>query len=242
MKTEFTRSLGFLLLAAMFWMTVGQPASAATVSLKVETVEAGGPSVETPIATGPCEGLGALQFDLTYDPTVVEPESVEPGSALPNGMVEFKVKKPGVLGIALISSAPVDGSGTLLNVRFKPVAVAGGSTALGISGEKAWDFKNHLEMLVVAEPGTLRLTSGDSVAGSLPKNDLMIPLLIGATGLVLAILIIALARRGRNARAAAPSKSASNPSDGVFCEQCGARYGSGARFCPGCGRPINPPA
>jgi ribosomal protein L40E len=220
-----------------------QTASAATVSLKVETIEGSGSSIETPISTGSCQGLGALQFDLTYDPTIVEPEWVETGSALPNGLVESKVKAPGLLGIALISSVPVSKSGELLKVRFKPLATEGSSTDLEITGETAWDYENNLEMLVTTEAGSLSLTPGTPKAELPPNSSLRIPLMIGGIGSLVLILITALVMRGRGSQSSAAAASAcdtSRQSVKSLCEKCGAQHNPEARFCPKCGHAIDP--
>ena len=240
MNTEFARSFRFMLLTTTLLMTLGQAASAATVSLKVEAIEGSGSSIEIPISTGQCEGLGALQFDLTYDPTVVKPESVEAGSALSSGLVEFEVKTPGLLGIALISSAAVNESGELLKVRFKRVAAEGGSTALGITGEAAWDYENNLEMLVTTEAGSLSLTPGIPATGLLPSSGLKVPLVIGGIVLLVVILIFAMARRGKKTQTTAAARDTSSESEGGFCEKCGAQHDAGARFCPKCGHAIDP--
>ncbi len=243
MKTESAKSFRFFFLITTLLMTLGQAASAAAVSLKVETSKESGSSIETPISTERCDGLGALQFDLTYDPAIVEPESVEAGSALSNGLVEFEVKSPGLLRIALISSAAVNESGELLKVRFKPVAAEGGSTDVEITGEAAWDYENNLEMLVTTEAGFLSLTPDAPPTKVLPNSDLKVPLVIGGVLLLLVvILIIALAMRGRKPQtpAAAPSaRDASSESEGAFCEKCGAQHNAGARFCPECGHAID---
>jgi hypothetical protein len=158
MKTKSTKRFTGLLLAVAI-MSLAQNALGAAVSLKVAKIEGGGASVVVPITTDKCEGLGALQFDLTYDPAIVEPQSVDNGAALPNGLVEFKIKSPGRLGIALISSDPVTEAGELLKVTFKPLPKAAGATLLEITNQIAWDYKNNLEMLITTEPGSLTVTA-----------------------------------------------------------------------------------
>jgi len=224
-----------------------QATLAATVSLKVATVEKQGSSCEVPISTMQCDGLGALQFVLTYDSTIVLPESVDAGSALSNGLVEFDVKEPGQLGVALVSSKAIDVAGELLKVRFKRIAPDGGQTALAITSEAAWDHENGLEMLVTIEPGSLTLKPGESPTGMLPGLDGISEttmLIAGAAGVVvlLLIVIIALAMRKRPAAAPSAPPAVAPPggpaAQGGFCQQCGSRHDPGARFCPGCGQPI----
>jgi len=192
MKTEHTRRYKFFLVITLL-ITLGQTASAATIALKVESIKGSGASVEVPIAMSESGGLGALQFDLTYDPTIVNPKSVENGIAMINGMVEFKVKSPGLLGIAFISSEPVYGSGELLKVRFKPVAKKAGNTILTITEESAWDFENNLEMLVTTEDGFLSWAPELPKTEPAPKSGFDTRLVIGSIVLLVVILIIVLA-------------------------------------------------
>ncbi len=243
MKPEFVIRLRFLLSVTLL-VFLSQAASAATVSLKIDTTEGSGASIDVPITTKECEGLGALQFDLTYDPAIVDVESVDAGSGLSNGLVEFQVKAPGLLGVALISSVPVNGPGELLKVRFKPLTPEGSSTDLAITSETAWDYENNLEMLVTTEAGSLNLTSSIPPTGFLPLGGSVIPLMIGGAVVVLVvILIIVRAMRGRGSQpssAAASASDTSHESAGSFCEKCGAQHSRGARFCPKCGQATAP--
>lgn len=193
MKMKFTKRFAGLLLAVAI-LLLAQTARAAAVSLKVAKVKGGGASVVVPITTDKCEGLGALQFDLTYDPAIVEPQSVDNGAALSNGLVEFKIKSPGLLGIALISSEPITEPGELLRVTFKPLAKATGSTPLEITNPLAQDHKDILEMLVTTEPGSLTITSG--AIGDLIPEEWKIPAMVGG-GVLLVIILVLVLRRGK---------------------------------------------
>jgi hypothetical protein len=236
MKTKFSTCFtGFCLITALV-LTLPVTALAAEVSLKVATIEGGGASVAVPITADKCEGLGALQFDLIYDPAIAEPQSVDNGSALASGLVEFKIKSPGRLGVALVSSEPVTETGELLKVQFKPLAKASGATTLEITNQAAWDHKNNLEMLVTTAPGSLTITAD---AGLLP-DQWRTPAIIG--GVVLLVLVLFfLFGRGKKTQSVSspPPGNTSDKSAGGFCQACGAQYGVGAKFCPKCGQAID---
>ena len=183
MKTKSPKRFTGLILAAAI-LTIAQTASAAEVSLKVAKVEGGGTSVVIPITIDKCEGMGALQFDLIYDPAIAEPESVDSGAALSNALIEFKIKSPGRLGVALISSEPVTESGELLKIKFKPIPKASGSTPLEITNQLAWDHKNNLEMLITTEPGSLTLVEDSELFPAKWRTPAMI------AGAVLLIIIM----------------------------------------------------
>lgn len=242
MKTTFFTSQLGSLLAAIWLAVIAQTVSAATISLKVEAIEGSGPTVEVPISAVTCEGMGALQFDLSYDPSVVEVESVETGGALTGGMVESEVKSPGLLGVALISGTPIDGTGELLKVQFKLVAATGGTSSLAITHESAWDYKNNLEMTVTSENGSLSLVPGAPWVGLLDRFGMGSLIVIGAI-VLLALIILSVAKQKRKSPKGFVSASASasgSQSNGGFCEKCGNSYHQGARFCPKCGQPVEP--
>ena len=225
--------------------------SAASLSLKVGTVESSETTIEVPITTDRCEGLGAMQFNLSYDPAVIKPVSVESGSELTNGLVEFEIKSPGLLRVAMVSSNPVKGSGELLILLFDRVEKGATQTGLAITDEAAWDYENNTEMLVTSEAGALNLTT----KSALIPDKLKMPLIIGAAIaalLIFMILIIVLVKRGSNKGKVAaipsqvpPAPANPNPSPpsgegDAFCQNCGSPHNSDAKFCPKCGQAINP--
>ena len=191
MKTKSARRFTGCFLTIVLLINLTQTASAAAISLKVAAIKGGGASVVVPITTDKCEGMGALQFDLIYDPAIAEPESVDAGAALSNALIEFKIKSPGRLGVALISSEAVTESGELLKIKFKPIPKAAGATTLEIEGQLAWDHKNNLEMLITTAPGSLTLTSGSS---ELIPPQWQVPAIIGGAVLLVIVLFFMFGR------------------------------------------------
>jgi hypothetical protein len=235
MKMKFSkRSYGLFLTIAL--LSLSQIASAATLSMKVKTVSASGDRIVVPILTDTCEGLGALQFSLSFDQNVVAVVSVEAGAALSNGMVEFNLDTPGQVGIALASNEPITETGELLTVEFKTLNPKGGKTEVKINRPAAWDHKNNLEMLVTTEDGSLNV----SPSRELIPEKLKLPLLIGGGVLFVLILIILIARRAKKSPQAAPvATSGPGGAAGGFCQKCGAPHDAVARFCPKCGQALS---
>jgi cohesin domain-containing protein/zinc ribbon protein len=240
MKTKYVKSgkCFFLTIALLLVMT--QLVSAASLSLKVETVDGSGESIDLPIMALKCEGMGALQFVLTYDAAVVEAESAEAGSGLPNGMVEFNIQTPGQIGIALVSSEPLSIAGELVKVRFKLVSPKGGHSDVKIAREVAWTYDKGLEMLVTTKPGSVSMSP--SFANMIPE-DWKKPIIVGGIILFVLIFILLVTRRGKKTQPtvtaiAPPSQNISTCSNGGFCQKCGAQHVANANFCPKCGQPI----
>ena len=217
---------------------MAQAVSAATLSLKVASVDGNGPSIDLPVMALKCEGMGALQFVLTYDETVFEAESAEVGSGLSNGMVEFDIQTPGKIGIALVSSEPIIVAGELVKVRFKLLSPTGGRSDVKIAREIAWTYDKGLEMLVETEAGSVSISP--SLANLIPK-DWKMPIIIGAIVLFVIIFILLVTRKGKKTQpkiTTTPYTKINSDSAGGFCQECGAQHNADARFCPKCGQPI----
>jgi len=211
--------------------------SSASLSLKIGSLKSGDQSIEIPISADRCEGLGALQFNFTYDAAVVEPTSVESGSDLSSGLVEFEIKSPGNLRVAMISSNPVKGSGELLKVIFKRVSQEEETSGFALSEVIAWDHETNTEMFVTHEAGALILTKKSGlIPDNLVPDHLKMPLIIGGIVLILLILIILIVKKLKGAKKC--NKPAA--SNGAFCPECGSPHATDAKFCPKCGQAIPP--
>ena len=202
----------------------------ATLSLKVGTVESSDQSIEVPMSATQCDGLGALQFSLTYDAEVIEPTSVDAGGNLTSGLVEFDIKSPGTVRVGMISSNPVKGAGELLKVTFKRLTSEDGKSDLSLNEVIAWDHKNNTEMLVTHEAGSVVLKNN---LGLLPENlipdYLKMPIIIGGVVLILFVILVTILKR---------SKKKTTSPDSAFCSKCGSPHSIDAKFCPKCGQAI----
>jgi len=85
-----------------------------------------------PITTDDLTGRGILSFDitLTYDPVVMTPISVDNAGTLSSAMTITYANSSGSLSISGFGTAPLAGSGTLINVKF--ISIGGISTTSGI--------------------------------------------------------------------------------------------------------------
>ncbi|HKX84425.1 MAG TPA: LpqB family beta-propeller domain-containing protein [Pyrinomonadaceae bacterium] len=81
--------------------------------------------------------LEGYQFDLVYDPQVIQPESssVEMAGTLSSGL-NYAVNgdEPGRLRLAVYGSNTVSSGGTLINLKFRVVGRAGSTSALTFNG------------------------------------------------------------------------------------------------------------
>ena len=95
-----------------------------------------GSTVTVPITITNGSGLAGLQFDLNYDQTVVQVNSVNLGTSLSNFAGPINTDNPGVIGIAVFESN-LDGiqssDYTIANIEFQLIGQADTSTALTLN-------------------------------------------------------------------------------------------------------------
>ncbi|HHH75988.1 MAG TPA: hypothetical protein ENL03_03055 [Phycisphaerae bacterium] len=253
LTTQATKSFrGIALSTFLLLLAWTNPAVASDLALKVSKVTAGGSDITAIISTDNCDALGALQFELTYDPAVVEAKSVVPGSALSNIMIDFNVKKPGLLGIAIVSSEPFSGTGELLEVRFKQTGAAGTSTKLVITHCMAWDHGNSQQMSITTEEGSVSFapankpapagTDKEPSSGDKKDDDsssMILLLIVGGLVLVVVIIMVMISKMAKKTNPVAQAYESPAETQGGFCENCGQELNTETRFCPKCGQVTN---
>ncbi len=100
-------------------------------------VSRAGEAVEVPLTLSKLDGTGitAYQFDVEYDPEVIEPAEIAAdlaGTHSANLSVVHNVAKAGLLKVAVYGAFPASGDGTYINLRFRAIGKAGSTTPLAI--------------------------------------------------------------------------------------------------------------
>jgi len=223
---------GLLTFVLVLQPVVAQPADAGSVSISIRPVTAStGSETNVPIniRTGTSR-LGALQFDLTYDPAVLEAVKVDPGRLL-SGLTDFNITSPGRMRIALATSEGISGEGEILVASFR--VLREGQSSLRIENARAWEQATSFETTVQVEPGLVTVEA----PGSFPVVAVVIGLVVlGGLLLILAIVAILLLKRKRGAAAPtyAPATGVPAAAGPLRCT-CGQALMAGTRFCPSCG-------
>ena len=101
------------------------------------TSAAPGTEVTIPVAIKDLTGKGvvAYQFDLEYDPAVLEPAEVaaELSRTISDGMsVTSNAPTPGLLKVVVYGATPVQGAGALVNLKFNAIGGVGAKSPLTI--------------------------------------------------------------------------------------------------------------
>jgi hypothetical protein len=168
---------------------------AAAMTLRLPTVEgASGATVDVAIDVAGAEKVGALQFEVVYDPAVLTAESARAGALATDALIEVKTDRPGRLFIALVTTNSINGSGTVAIASFRVIGAPGKSTTLEPAAAQAWEGITHREVLVTPAPGRLTVTER-------PFPWLWI--LIGVA--VVLLVAILLKRRSRTREAKSPA-------------------------------------
>lgn len=200
---------------------------AASVTLRAGTGQGESNStVQVPIEVRGAPNVGALQFDLVYDPQVVQLDMVARGALAANALVDFNNSVPGRARIGIVTTEGIRGDGTLALVNFKLIGSAGTHSPLQIENARAWDTPDHFEVLVAGEAGAVNILAG-------AQSDFTL-LFIGALVLfafLILLIALVLARRQRRGSNANPPPVADwtckkcrtlNPTNSHFCGNCSA--------------------
>jgi len=96
-----------------------------------------GSVVQVPLRIGDLSkrNVIAYQFDVSFDPDVIRPEQIAADSAetLSNGLhLVYNSPEPGLLKVGVFGVRPIEGEGTLLNLRFNAVGAAGSRSPIEV--------------------------------------------------------------------------------------------------------------
>lgn len=225
-------------LAWLLFSLSSAPSIASSVTLFVPPSQgAAGSEIQISINVRDCQKLGALQFELVFDPLILEPRIVEGGALAAESQLDFNVISPGRMRIVMNTSASgsISGTGTLLNAGFLVQGEAGQVSELQLTEVRAWD-NTAPEAVPYPMLVTLESPASFTVTGGL-SSYLVIGIIVAALallGMVIA-LVVRGKREGKSGAKVAPVLSpAAHPG---ACRQCGAPVGAEARFCPRCGTP-----
>ena len=146
------------------WTNTGaRPASelGKAVSVKIPQLAApAGDELVVPISVHGAanKGIISYEFDLRYDPAVVQPlpVSVDLTGTVSRGLTAVaNAKEPGLLKVVLYGPMPIDADGVLLNLRFAAVGKPGSTSTL------AWEriMFNEGDLQIITNPGLIRISS-----------------------------------------------------------------------------------
>ena len=186
-----SRSFVLALFPAACLLALAGIAYAADVTVAIPEVEGStGADATVPVTVREAERMGPVQFDVVYDPAVLEVKGVEQQGDAPIGLFDYNVTEPGRLRIALSGEPekPIEGEATLLLVSFKVLGSEGAKSDLTIENIRAWEQSTEaLDMLVTAENGRFTV-----VGGGVPTFR---PIIAGMVVLLALLAVLVLRRK-----------------------------------------------
>ena len=133
------------------------------VALVVESrVAAPGARVLIPIRLENPDRIKTLEFNLNYDPSVLELAEVQPGSRLSVPGSRYDTDSPGAVRFDLMVSDQLNGNGSAALVEFKVVGEVGTSSPLTVKDMMAMDSSGDARSIEVSEGA---FTVGTPAAG-----------------------------------------------------------------------------
>ena len=107
--------------------------------------------VLTPIRLENPDEVHTLEFNLNYDPSVLEVVEVQPGSRLSVPASNYDTNTPGVVSFGVTVSDQLEGDGSAAVVDFKVVGAVGASSALTITKTVAMDSSGNARSIELTE-------------------------------------------------------------------------------------------
>lgn len=139
----------------------GPERSAAVRAPKIVVPTDGDVTIPVSIQGAANKGIISYEFDLRYDPSVIQPQAavIDLTKTVSRGLKAVaNATEPGLLRVAVFGAIPIDANGILLNLRFTAVGEPGAVSAL------TWDRMvfNEGDPRVIATDGRVQLSSAAS--------------------------------------------------------------------------------
>jgi hypothetical protein len=78
-----------------------------------------GSELTVPVTAEDFSGIGAILFDITYGNHMLSYVGAEPGTLIPDAVIEAREINPGVVEVGILDSKGITGSGTIMSLKFR---------------------------------------------------------------------------------------------------------------------------
>lgn len=120
-----------LLFAVMLAAPARAHAEDASVLIHVDTVNIlSGEEIDLPVRLADCAGVDSVQFDINYDGAALAFVSMTPGDLFAAQYTVVNADVPGRIRVACASALGLEGAGTIMTLRFRPLTDAGSAVTI----------------------------------------------------------------------------------------------------------------
>jgi hypothetical protein len=157
-----THQFAALVAVLLTMLLTATPAHAAAVGITVPNVKASsGSQVKVPITVAGAPAMGALQLVMTYDATVLEPQSATKGKLVSDNSSVETSTQPGRFAITLLTTDSINGDGEVLVAQFKVLGKKGAKSTLGLDRVAAWQGDvNRFDIKMAPTSGEFEVGGG----------------------------------------------------------------------------------
>ncbi|MFQ6054435.1 MAG: cohesin domain-containing protein [Methanosarcinales archaeon] len=155
----------------MFFSVFSITALAAGTTVSVSDASAdSGTSIEIPIEITGASNVGSMDLELTYDPKVLNATQVKAGTLTSGTMFQSNLNILGKVSIAIITTSPFNGNGSVAVVTFKVIGSSGETSPLTLNKADVSNFTTFEELKTSTKNGTFTV-SGPIIAPPTPPTE-----------------------------------------------------------------------
>ena len=111
--------------------------------------------VTAPVNANNASNLGSLEFELVYDPGILQPDSVTKGELADNAMIDFSFTRSGRVWVAMVDSNGISGNGSLAVITFRRVGTSQTAAILTLENVRAHNATTLVDIITSTTAGSL---------------------------------------------------------------------------------------
>ena len=111
--------------------------------------------VTAPVNANNASNLGSLEFELVYDPDILQPDSVTKGELADNAMIDFSFTRSGRVWVAMVDSNGISGNGSLAVITFRRVGTSQTAAILTLENVRAHNATTLVDIITSTTAGSL---------------------------------------------------------------------------------------
>jgi len=111
--------------------------------------------LNVPVNANNASNLGSLEFEVVYNPTVLQPQSVTKGELADNAMLDSSFVKSGRVWVALVDSNGLSGNGSLAIITFRRVGSGQSAAVLTLENVSAHNATTLVDIITSTTVGSL---------------------------------------------------------------------------------------